>query len=137
MDDILHPFNNSFVLVYLDDILIFNKSWPEHLHHIHQVLHALQKHKLYDNLDKCSFGMKEVQYLSFIVDYHGVHVAPAKIQFIHDWPTPTTLSELHNFLILDNFYRKFVLGFYHIAWPFIQAVTKGVFKSKFVWAKSQ
>jgi hypothetical protein len=136
MDDILWPFTNSFVVVYLDDILIFNKSWEEHLQHIQQVLHTLRQHKLYANLEKCSFGMNKVQYLRYIVDEHGVHVDPAKIQVIHDWPAPTTLTELQSFLGLANFYRRFMLGFSHIAWPLNQ-VTKGGCKAQFVWAKSQ
>eukprot|EP00253_Pinus_taeda_P030060 PITA_30060 len=102
MNDILHPFTNSFVVVYLDDILIFSQSWEEHLHHIRQ----------------------------------GVHVDPAKIQVIRDLPSPTTLTELHSFLGLANFYRRFVLGFSHITWPLSQ-VTKGGVKEKFFWSESQ
>jgi hypothetical protein len=98
------------VVVYLDDILIFNKSWEEHLHHIRQVLQTLTTHKLCANLEKCTFGMTQVQYLGYIIDEKGVHVDPAKIQVIQDWPAPTTLTELHNFLGLANFYRRFVLG---------------------------
>jgi hypothetical protein len=63
MDYILRPFTNSFVVVYLDDILIFNQTWEEHLHHIRQVLQALRKQKLCANLEKCTFGMIQVQYL--------------------------------------------------------------------------
>jgi len=63
MDDILRPFTNSFVVVYLDDILIFSKTWEEHLHHIRQVLQTLRQHKLCANLEKCTFGMTQVQYL--------------------------------------------------------------------------
>jgi hypothetical protein len=136
MDDILWPFTNYFVVVYLDDILIFNKNWVEHLQHIQQVLHTLRQHKLYANLEKCSFGMNKVQYLGYIVDEHGVHVDPAKIQVIHDWPAPTTLTELQSFLGLANFYRRFMLGFSHIAWALSQ-VTRGGGKEKFVWGQSQ
>jgi hypothetical protein len=136
MDDILWPFTNYFVVVYLDDILIFNKNWAEHLQHIQQVLHTLRQHKLYANLEKCSFGMNMVQYLGYIVDEHGVHVDPTKIQVIRDWPAPTTLTELRSFLGLANFYRRFVLGFSHIAWALNQ-VTKGGGKENFVWGKSQ
>eukprot|EP00253_Pinus_taeda_P024776 PITA_24776 len=102
MDDILWPFTNSFVVVYLDDIMIFSQSWEEHLHHIRQ----------------------------------GVHVDPAKIQVIRDWPSPTTLTELHNFLGLTNFYCKFLLEFSRITWPLCQ-VTKGGVKAKFFWSGSQ
>ena len=124
MDDILRPFTNSFVVVYLDDILIYSRTWEEHLQHIQQVLNTLRQHKLYANLEKCSFGMDQIQYLGYIVDSNGVHVDPAKIQVIRDWPTPKTLIELRSFLGLANFYRRFVLGFSHIAWSLSQ-VTKG------------
>eukprot|EP00253_Pinus_taeda_P028425 PITA_28425 len=100
MDDILWQFTNSFVVAYLDDILIFRENWEEHLHHIRQ----------------------------------GVHVVPAKIQVIQDWPSPTTLIELCSFLGLAKFYRRFVLGFSHITWPLSQ-VTRA--KEKFFWSKSQ
>jgi hypothetical protein len=136
MDDILRPFTSTFVVVYLDDILIYNKTWVEHLQHIQQVLHTLRQHKLYANLEKCSFGMDRVHYLGYIIDQHGVHVDPAKIQVIRDWPAPTTLSELQSFLGLANFYRRFVLGFSHIAWALSQ-VTRGGGKEKFVWGLSQ
>ena len=84
MDDILQPFTNIFVVVYLDDILIYNKSWGEQLQHIQQVLHTLWQHTLYANLEKWSFDMDMVHYLGYIVDKHGVHVDLAKIQVIRD-----------------------------------------------------
>ena len=91
MEDILRPLSNSFVVVYLDDILIFNQSWEEHLHHIQQVLQTLRKHKLCANLEKCTFGMTQFQYMGYIINEQGVHVDLAKIQVIRDWPAPTTL----------------------------------------------
>jgi hypothetical protein len=84
MDNILQPFTNYFVVVYLDDILIYNKTWLEHLQHIQRVLHTLWHHKLYANLEKCSFGKDRVEYLGYIVDEHGVHMDPTKIQVIRD-----------------------------------------------------
>ena len=92
MDNILRPFTNSFVVVYLDGILIFNKSWEDHLQHLQRVLNTLRQHQLYANLKKCSFGMTRIQYLGYIVDENGVHVDPSKIQSILDWPTLTTLT---------------------------------------------
>jgi hypothetical protein len=136
MDDILRPFTNSFVVVYLDDILIFSQTWEEHLHHIRQVLQTLRQHKLCANLEKFTFGITQVQYLGYIIDERGVHVDPAKIQVIRDWPAPTTLTELRSFLGLANFYCRFVLGFSHITWPLSQ-VTKGGAKEKFFWSESQ
>jgi hypothetical protein len=122
--------------MYLDDILIYNKTWAEHLQHIQQVLHTLQQHKLYANLEKFSFDMDRVHYLGYIIDQHGVHVDLAKIQVILDWPSPTTLTELQSFLGFANFYCRFVLGFSHIAWALSQ-ITRGGGKAKFVWGWSQ
>ena len=80
--------------------------------------------------------MIKVHYLSYIIDQHGVHVDPAKIQVIRDWPAPTTLTELRSFLGVANFYRRFVLGFSHIAWALSQ-INRGGGKEKFVWGRSQ
>jgi hypothetical protein len=80
--------------------------------------------------------MDRVHYLGYIIDKHGVHVDPAKIQVICDWPAPTTLSELHIFLGLVNFYHRFMLGFSHIALALSQ-VTRGGGKEIFVWGLSQ
>jgi hypothetical protein len=87
-------------------------------------------------LEKLSFDMDKVHHLGYIIDQHGVHVDPAKIQVIHDWTTPTTLTELQSFLGLANFYRRFVLGFSHIAWSLSQ-ITRGGGKVKFVWGRPQ
>jgi hypothetical protein len=87
-------------------------------------------------LEKFSFGMDRVHYLGYIIDQHGVHVDLAKIQVIHDWPAPTTLTELQSFLGLANFYRRFVLGFSHIAWALSQ-IKMGGGKEKFAWGRSQ
>jgi hypothetical protein len=123
MDDVLRPFTNSFVVVYLDDILILRRTWEEHMQHIQKVLSTLQQQNLYANLEKCSFGMNRFQNLGYIVDEHGVHVDLAKIEVICDWPTLTTLTNLQIFLGLANFYQWFVLGFSHIAWV-LSKVTK-------------
>jgi len=74
--------------------------------------------------------------MGYIIDEKGVHVYPSKIQVIRVWPTPTTLTELHNFLGLANFYCRFVLGFSHITWPLSQ-VTKSREKEKLFWSKTQ
>jgi hypothetical protein len=80
--------------------------------------------------------MNKVQYLGYIVDEQGVHVDPAKIQVIRDWPTSNTLTELHIFLGLANLYRRFMLGFSHIAWA-LNHITKGGGREKFMWGKEQ
>ena len=80
--------------------------------------------------------MTEVQYLGYIIDERGVHVDPTKVQVIRDWPSPTTLTELRNFLGLSNFYRNFVFTLSHITWP-LSEVTKGGAKEKLFWLESQ
>ena len=81
--------------------------------------------------------MNQVQYLGYIIEERGrVHVDPTKIQFIRDWPALTTLTLLHSFLGLANFYRRFVLALSHITWPLSQ-VTKGGAKEKLFWSESQ
>jgi hypothetical protein len=80
--------------------------------------------------------MEKVHYLRYIIDQHGLHVDPAKIQVIHHCLAPTTLTELQSFLGLANFYRRFMLGFSHIAWALIQ-ITRGGGKEKFAWVRSQ
>ena len=74
MEDILNLFTNSFVVVYLDDILIFSQTWEEHLHHIWEVLQTLWQHNLCANLEKCTFSMTQVQYMGYIINERGVHV---------------------------------------------------------------
>jgi hypothetical protein len=80
--------------------------------------------------------MDRVHYLGYIIDQHGIHVDPAKIQVIRDWPAPTTLTEFRSFLGLANFYCRFLLGFSHIAWALGQ-ITRGGGKVKFAWGRSQ
>jgi hypothetical protein len=80
--------------------------------------------------------MDKVHYLGYIIDQHGIHVDPTKIQVIRDWLAPTTLTELQSFLGLANFYLRFVLGFSHITWALSQ-INKGGGKDKFAWGQSQ
>jgi hypothetical protein len=87
-------------------------------------------------LEKFSFGMVRVHYLSYIIDQHGIHVDLAKIQVICDWPAPTKLTEIWSFLGLANFYCRFVLGLSHIAWALSQ-INRGGGKEKFAWGQSQ
>lgn len=136
MDDILWPLTKSFMVVYLKNILIFSESWEEHLQHIRQVLQTLWQHKACANLEKCTFGMSQVQYFGYIIVECSMQVDPTKIQVIQDWPASTTLTELLNFLGLANFYRRFMLAFSHITWP-LSHITKGGVKTKFSWSKSQ
>jgi len=81
----------KYLLVFFDDILIYNKTWEEHLD---KVLRILEEHSLYGKMSKCEFGMKEMLYLGHIISAEGVQVHMEKITAIRDWPTPKTVTEL-------------------------------------------
>ena len=136
MNDFLRPFIDSFVVLYLDDILIFSKTWEEHLQHVEQILSALQDDGLFANKEKCYFSMESIKYLGYVIDSAGVHVDPEKIQVIKDWPAPRNLIELHSFLGLANVYCRFVFGFSHLSWPLNQLLQGGV-QAKFKWIGAQ
>ena len=82
----------KFLLVFFDDILIYNKTWEEHLKHLDEVLSILEEHSLYAKMSKCEFGMKEILYLGHIISEKGVHVDMEKIQAIRDWPAPKIVT---------------------------------------------
>jgi transposase InsO family protein len=124
MNEILKPFIDKFVLVYLDDILIYSKNQEEHEKHVEAVLQALRKAKLYANPSKCEFGLKEITFVGHIVGTDGIKVDPAKIKAIENWPTPTTIHEVRSFLGLASYYRRFILNFARIASPISELLKK-------------
>jgi hypothetical protein len=98
-------------LVFFDDILIYSRTWDEHLAHLEEVLGIMQAQSLYAKESKCEFGMRELLYLGHIIRERGVQVNQEKIRAILDWPTPKNLTELKGFFGLCSYYRRFVRGF--------------------------
>ena len=115
MNNVLHDYLDKFVVVYLDDILIYSRTPEEHVHHLELVLQALEKHELYAGLDKCAFGMQEVDFLGHIVGSGGVRPDPTKVEAVCDWPTPTCVKDVRSFLGLTGFYRRFIRHYSHKA----------------------
>ena len=111
MNEVLKRFLGKFVIVYLDDIMIFNRTKEEHIEHIKQVLKRLQEEKLLINLKKCSFMQEEIVYLGFVISANGLKMDPEKVKEILEWPTPENVGEVRSFHGLASFYRKFIRNF--------------------------
>jgi hypothetical protein len=117
MNDVLRPFLRRFVLVFFDDILIYNKSWADHLRHLRVILTELRWHVLFVKRSKCAFGVSSIAYLGHIISEAGVAMDPAKVQAIQDWPVPRSARALRGFLGLAGYYRKFIHNYGSIAAP--------------------
>ena len=98
MNRVCKPYLDKFVIVFIDDILIYSKSKKEHEEHLRQILELLKKEELYAKFSKCDFWIPKVQFLGHVIDSQGIHVDPAKIEAIKDWATPTTPTEIRQFL---------------------------------------
>ena len=117
MNDVLRPFLDDFVIVYLDDILIFNKMWEEHLKHVKQTLDVLKIENLYVKLSKCEFGKTSLNYLGHIVGGGELKINPSKVAVIINWPKPKSATEVRSFLGASQYWRKFISKFSLIEAP--------------------
>jgi len=126
MNHVLRAFIGKFVVVYVDDILIYSKNLNEHLDHLRNVLSVLRSEQLYANLKKCTFCMEKIVFLGYVVTAQGIEMNEEKVKPIRDWPTPKSVSEVRSFHGLASFYRRFVKDFSTIAAPVIEIVKKSV-----------
>ncbi|CAI7850902.1 unnamed protein product [Closterium sp. NIES-54] len=117
MNNIVRPFLDRFVIVFLDDILIFSKSLEEHAHHLRIVLDTLRQHRLYAKLSKCTFACSSIGFLGHVISSQGIAMDPAKVQCLADWTAPCTVEDLQSFIGLAKYYRKFIFNFSHICAP--------------------
>jgi hypothetical protein len=131
MNDILDNYLWKFVLVFFDDILIYSRTWEDHLQHIRQVLALLQLNSVFLKKLKCSFGQIVVGYLGHIISDQGVAVDPDKIKAITSWPQPVIVPQLKGFLGLASYYRKFIKHYGAIAKP----LTDLLKKDNFCWTE--
>ena len=117
MNQVLRPYIDKFVLVYIDDLLIYSNSPEEHLHHLRLVLEALRKEKLYARPLKCTFDKPEVEFCGHVVGGGVVRVLDSKIKIINEWPVPKNVHEVRQFFGLANYYRRFIQNFGQISAP--------------------
>src|SRR5438105_8362242 len=124
---------DQFVVVFIDDILIYSKSAEEHEQHPRIVLERLRAHELYAKFSKCEFWLQEVAFLGQIITEKGVAVDPSKVEAILNWKTPTNVSEVRSFVGLAGYYHRFIEGFSTIALPMTQLPQKGI---EFKWTEA-
>ena len=134
MHSIFREYLDTFVIIFLDDILVYSRSLEEHKMHVRQALEILREHKLYAKMTKCSFFQQEVEYLGHIVGSDGVKPDPAKIKAIKEWKQPENLKELRSFLGLAGYYRRFIQDFAKIATPLTNLTRK---KTPYKWTSSE
>ena len=123
MNRIFKEYLDKFVIVFIDDILIYSRSKEEHEQHLRLVMEMLRRHQLYAKFTKCEFWLEKVHFLGHVVSKEGVSVDPAKIEAVSSWPTPRNVTEIRSFLGLAGYYRRFVEGFSRIAAP-LTALTR-------------
>ena len=133
MNRIFRPYLDQFVIVFIDDILIYSGSEEEHVEHLRIVLQILREHRLYAKLSKCQFWLDSVAFLGHIVSAEGVSVDQQKVEAILNWKPPTSVTEIRSFLGLAGYYRKFVEGFSKIAAPLTRLTRK---EEPFLWSEA-
>nr|GFA68802.1 putative reverse transcriptase domain-containing protein [Tanacetum cinerariifolium] len=126
MNRVCKPHLDKFVIVFIDDILIYSKNEKEHEEHLKAILGLLKEEKLYAKFSKCKFWILKVQFLGHVIDSRGIHVDPAKIESIEDWASPKTPTEIRQFLGLAGYYRIFIEGFLKIAKSMTKLTQKAI-----------
>ena len=133
MHEVFMPLLDKWVIVYLDDILVFSKTAEEHVEHVEQVLKLLREHQLYAKPSKCEWGVNRVEFLGHIVSHEGIEMDPSKVKAVLDWPEPRNPREVLQFKGLVGFYRRFIRDFSKLAAP-LSALTGNV---PFKWGEEE
>ncbi|KAK1422572.1 hypothetical protein QVD17_17855 [Tagetes erecta] len=134
MNRVCKPMLDRFVIVFIDDILIYSRTEKDHAQHVREVLTTLRNEKLYAKFSKCAFWLREVQFLGHVVNAEGILVDSAKIETIMKWSPPKTPTEVRSFLGLAGYYRRFIQDFSKIATPLTKLTRKNY---KFEWKPEQ
>jgi hypothetical protein len=124
MNSIFMPELDKFVVVFIDDILIYSKSEEEHAQHLWVILQRLWDHQLYAKFSKCAFWLKEVSFLGYVISAGGIAIDPSKVQEVLDWKSRKSVTQIRSFLGLAGYYRRFIPSFFKIAKPMTQLLEK-------------
>jgi len=126
MNRVFRPYLDQYVVVFIDDILVYSNSHLKHEQHLKVVLQTLRENQLYAKLDKCEFWLKEVLFLGHVISVEGIIMDPRKVEAVLKWERPTNVTEIQNFLGLAGYYRRFIEGFTTIASPLTKLTRKEV-----------
>jgi len=132
MNSVLHPYFDKFVIVFIDDIMVYSKNEEEHDEHLMIALRLLREHQLYANLNKCNLFHTEVHYMGHVVSKEGIVVDLEKIRAITEWVAPTNVDEVISFMGLACYYRRFIRNFSQISYHITSLQSNG---KKFEWTK--
>ncbi|XP_071921824.1 uncharacterized mitochondrial protein AtMg00860-like [Coffea arabica] len=121
---------DQFVVVFIDDILVYSKTREEHVQHLKLVLQTLRDHQLYAKFSKCEFWLERVSFLGHVILKEGIAVDPAKIKAVTEWKRPKSPTEIRSFLGLAGYYRRFIKDFSKLASPLTNLTKKS---NRFLW----
>jgi hypothetical protein len=125
MNKVFMEYLDKFMVVFIDDILIFSKNEEDHDEHLRLVLQKLRENQLYAKLCKCEFWLKEVSFLGHIISEGGISMDPSKVKDVLSWKTPQNVSNIRSFLALAGYYKRFIKGFSKISKPMMELLAKG------------
>src|SRR5262249_8761447 len=132
MNRVFRPYLDRFVIVFIDDVLVYSPDEESHREHLRAVLETLRTHQLYAKFSKCEFWLETVKFLGHVISKEGVAVDPSKVQAVLEWNAPKTPSEIRSFLGLAGYYRRFIRDFSTLASPLTNLTRKN---EKFVWSE--
>ena len=133
MNKVFMKYLDKFVVVFIDDILLYSKNEEEHEEHLRFVLQKLRENQLHAKFSKCEFWLDEVSFLGYVITNGGITVDPGKVRDVLKWEPPTTVSEIRSFLGLAEYYRRLIEGFSKIVKPLTSLLEKD---KKFIWSEA-
>ena len=131
INKIFQMYLDQFVIVFIDDILIYSRTQEQHEEHLRIVLQILKEKQLYAKFSKCQFWLDKIAFLGHVISDEGIYVDPQKIEAIMNWECPINVAEIRSFLGLAGYYRRFMEGFSKIASPLTSLMRKN---TKFEWS---